>query len=340
MESKEKSTNVRTKIKPSLERFESMTVRQTVRRLQATAALTATRTALGAAAFASTELASRIAFHLFMRPRRFARPARERRLLAWGDRFVVRVGKCDVSAWSWGHPDGPLVVLAHGWESRGSHFAVYVNELCEAGYRVVAFDAPGHGSSRAEHTSLLKFADAIDAVIARVTAGTRKVHALLAHSMGGAASLLWLHEHPEASVERLVILSGPGTSESFTRVFAEQLKLSEEVVASMLREVEERYRFSAKNHDPRILAKGIRVPTLLVHDADDAIVPVTEAYALGNALPNARVQETKGLGHERILRDETTVKTVLSFLKPKNEPVPYTRVDGCLDRELFQRDER
>ena len=48
-------------------------------------------------------------------------------------------------AWSWG--EGPTVLLVHGWEGRGSQMAAFAAPLAEAGFRAVAFDAPGAASS-------------------------------------------------------------------------------------------------------------------------------------------------------------------------------------------------
>ena len=46
----------------------------------------------------------------------------------------------------WGS-HGPIVLLVHGWEGRGSQLAAMVPLLVEAGFSVVTFDAPGHGEA-------------------------------------------------------------------------------------------------------------------------------------------------------------------------------------------------
>ena len=90
----------------------------------------------------SPALAGRLAAKLFARPRRHARPARERELIARGTRVVLPDG---LHATAWGA--GPTVLLVHGWEGRGAQLGALVDPLVAAGYRAVALDGPAHGDS-------------------------------------------------------------------------------------------------------------------------------------------------------------------------------------------------
>ena len=42
---------------------------------------------------------------------------------------------------------------------------------------------------------------------------------------------------------------------------------------------------------------GLDVPTLIVHGADDQLIPVSEAEAMEKALPQAKLVVVKGAGH-------------------------------------------
>src|SRR5918999_654246 len=54
--------------------------------------------------------------------------------------FQVTSGRYTLAAWTWG--DGPLVLLAHGWNGDAAQLAGFVPPLLEAGFGVVAFDQP------------------------------------------------------------------------------------------------------------------------------------------------------------------------------------------------------
>lgn len=41
--------------------------------------------------------------------------------------------------------DGPTVMLVHGWESNLGQMLSFVEPLRRNGFRVIAFDQPGHG---------------------------------------------------------------------------------------------------------------------------------------------------------------------------------------------------
>ena len=60
-------------------------------------------------------LTARKAFELFVKPRRFVRPAWETENLKSGRQFTLKNG---LTAYSWGQ--GPRILLVHGWDGRGS----------------------------------------------------------------------------------------------------------------------------------------------------------------------------------------------------------------------------
>src|SRR5688572_26209329 len=157
--------------------------------------------ALRVLSHASPGVASRIAADLFMTPRRHRTPDRERALLEGATPFDVRLGdSTTIKAWRWGN--GPLVLLVHGWEGRGSQLTPFVRPLVDAGHRVVTFDAPGHGASDGNRSSLPHFTYALRAV-----AATAEPHAIIAHSLGCAATTLALRDGLNAN--RLVFMAPP-----------------------------------------------------------------------------------------------------------------------------------
>jgi len=79
----------------------------------------------------------------------------------------------------WGEPGSPLVVCLHGVTSHGRHFAKLAKEALP-GYRVLAPDLVGHGSSSYEPPWTIEAH--VDA-IAR-TVGTEPA-VLIGHSFGG-----------------------------------------------------------------------------------------------------------------------------------------------------------
>ncbi|HJW94878.1 MAG TPA: alpha/beta fold hydrolase, partial [Thermoanaerobaculia bacterium] len=129
--------------------------------------LTVIRGALRVLSRTAPRIATRVAADLFMKPRRFRTPPREQALLEGAERFEIRAGEdTTIRAWRWGN--GPVVILTHGWEGRGSQMASFVAPLVASGRSVVAFDAPGHGRTDGNRSSLPHFAWALRCVAASV----------------------------------------------------------------------------------------------------------------------------------------------------------------------------
>src|SRR5256714_15044315 len=129
-----------------------------------TATWSFTRAAFGAVQRTSPRLAALWAERMFCTPPR--RPISER-MASWlreAQRFTVTVGERRVAAWSWGER-GAGVLLVHGWGSRGARFVDLGNALLTQGYRVVTFDAPGHGVSAGRLSSGPEVARAAHAVV-------------------------------------------------------------------------------------------------------------------------------------------------------------------------------
>ena len=57
------------------------------------------------------------------------------------------------------------------------------------------------------------------------------------------------------------------------------------------------------------------IPYLILHDKDDKEAAIEHAEALQTLIPKAKVHYTEGLGHVRILRDQSLVKEVIDFIK-------------------------
>lgn len=99
----------------------------------------------------------------------------------------------------WGEPGSPRVVCLHGVTSHGRHFAKLANEAL-TGFRVLAPDLIGHGSSRYEPP--WNIGAHVDA-IAR-TVGTQPA-VLVGHSFGGRLAFEIAARAPKL-VPRLVLL--------------------------------------------------------------------------------------------------------------------------------------
>ncbi len=150
----------------------------------------------------SPYLAARWLEHLFLSPSRWTTPPREVAWISTAQRSSVCFDETrKLPLFTWG--SGPTVLLVHGWSGRGSQMGAFAEPLVKLGFRVVTFDAPGHGIADGRLSGLSEIAIAIERVASRVG----PLHAIVAHSVGTAAATIALSRG--LSVERLVYIAPP-----------------------------------------------------------------------------------------------------------------------------------
>jgi pimeloyl-ACP methyl ester carboxylesterase len=179
-----------------------------------------------------------------------------------------------------------------------------------AGFRVVTYDAPAHGNSAGDRSSLLQFADVVEE--AALTLGP--LHGIVTHSMGGAAAL-WASRHRPLAA-RVVMIAPPIDLQDFTRSLSRTLGLPEEVRQRVHGRFETRFGVPVEALRADRLASAMRGPLLVIHDENDREVPVACGEAIARAWPGSTMIRTHGLGHQRILRDGETLQTITRFLAP------------------------
>ena len=275
---------------------------------------------------ASPELAALVAERLMFRTRRREAAVWERAVLSTAERFAVHSASGRVEAWSWGR--GPVVILAHGWNGRGSQLGAFVEPLLEAGFQVVAFDAPGHGASDGSTSSLVHFANAFDAVVDAVRPFFQPISGVVAHSMGGAAVMFALNRaqnrarvtsEPGVTPPRLVFIAPPIDLHDFVSTVSTGLGLSEPTEQALSSLVEARLGHRMADLQALRHATSMRAPLLVMHDEQDRAVPLECGESLVQAWPGAELRKSSGLGHNRILRDPESIATAVAFLRSKEK---------------------
>ena len=106
--------------------------------------------------------------------------------------------------------------------------------------------------------------------------------------------------NPEASIEmamsgrRLLVGSGDPFDEA-----SERAKATRAVHRAYYPVGTERQLLAILAAEPRLeRLHGVRVPTLVIHGADDILVPIENGRLVASAVPGARLLELEGMGHD------------------------------------------
>jgi len=255
--------------------------------------------------------AARYAYRKWTATRRHPVPARE---LAWAESAettTVPTAHGEVAVYRWGE-QGPAVLLIHGWDGRGTRLGGFAAPLVAAGYRVVAFDGPGHGKSPGDSSSIFTLADATQAVVE----AQGPLAGVITHSFGTAVIAYALNTG-RLQTPRVVGISAPASIRYLLDRYCNILHIPSRVRTRMEALLEAEYHPGIWDEiSPEFNARGIReIPALFLHDEQDRDVPIEQVERLHAAWPGARLERTSGLGHNRILRNPEVIARAVAFIR-------------------------
>ena len=240
----------------------------------------------------------------FFTPHAHERNAREQEIMRKGTPLQLR---CQLAATAWG--DGPLVLLVHGWEGRGTQLRSFVEPLVVAGRHVVALDCPAHGDSPGTDANPWSFAQALLTVQEELG----PFDAIIGHSMGAGSSVIALDRG--LSVRRLVLIAGPSSLPGVLKRFADLIGLDPQLFPAFLSAVDKHVGVPLSELDILSIVTTRQLPPVLIfHDPADREVPYSDGKALAEAWPGAQLRSISDVGHRRILHDPSVVAAAVSFV--------------------------
>lgn len=271
-------------------------------------------------------LAGDLAYKRFLQPKLSSRRSRDHVVLTERARFHLRNARWVDVATTEGRvqayvfePDSGAecrgsVLIAHGWTSEASFMAVFSEFLRRAGFRVVAFDQPGHGLTGRERASLIDCARALQ----QVAEALGPFRFAVAHSMGGLAVLLVGEGGPPLGraypFERYVLISSPNRFTSVTRAFAAELCLDAAALRVYERHLERIAHRPVTGFNAADFLAATGRPALVIHARDDTEVSFESAEEIAAACPRAELKAFDGLGHRNILFASPVIRAAASYL--------------------------
>lgn len=226
---------------------------------------------------------------------------------------VVSVGDCSLYYEACG--SGPTVVFLND-VGYGAWLWGWQHSALSGLFETLVFDPRGTGRSVVENgvpNSVDVFAGDVERVLS--AHGVRRVH-LVGSGFGGAVALAYAREYDRArsltlmgtaldggrvSTDALELMGGAGRASlepCFSDAFLEHAELVERIQAWRREEDADSTAWAAQAEAvcgfSCAVPYEITLPTLVMHGADDPVVPATAGRELADALPNGRFVELAG----------------------------------------------
>jgi pimeloyl-ACP methyl ester carboxylesterase len=209
----------------------------------------------------------------------------------------------------WGSGEAAAVLL-HGWRADSGSMFSLVEPLRREGFTVAAFDAPGHGSSPGDVTTITDYAAAAEAVLTVLG----QVRVVVAHSLGAIAAVAAM-ARTRAPVSGVVLVAPAcALSGVLDRWRPAAIKLTRERVNGIYRELHRRNGTPVGHWDVRSLARDLMCPVLTIHDPEDPVVPFGDSEAIAAALPQTEILPVPGRGHYAILVAPEAKRAIARFV--------------------------
>ncbi len=277
----------------------------------------------------SRSLVKYMVANLFFKPRKYQLSETEKNIIQKAHPFKFSSNGRTLQGYQWG--EGPAVVFIHGWSGRAVQFYSYFDFLIRAGFSVLSFDHIGHGDSDGKTSSYFEFSDALKNFMDLQK--DQDVRAIVAHSLGASAAVNYLWKTGN-KIQTVLISPALFLVEMLEQTFS-GYGVPKFAYQSVIRDIEIRTGHEFDKENPIDLIKTIPARLLIVHDIVDQAVSYEDSWRASLIHENIRLYSTKGLGHIRILRDESLAGTLAGFIIRENkDDDPPEKARTCLNLSL------
>lgn len=202
------------------------------------------------------------------------------------------------------------VLLVHGWEGAATDFSHFFEPLVQNDYQVVAIDLPGHGLSPKSKLNAVLTGE----IIKELEIKNGPYSAIIAHSFGAFSTGYALSKFKELESIPFVSVGSPNKLTSIISNFIKLAGFSKLQGDYIFSKIEKDLDIRAEEFEQGKFLRTHDGPVLVVHDKDDKQVSFKVIDEIKNESIYLKYLLTEGLGHNRILKDDETIRYVLKFL--------------------------
>lgn len=244
----------------------------------------------------------------------------QEQLLAQSKQFELKVpdtyftgAMLTINCFSWGSGK-TKILLTHGWASKAADFYELIAELIKIkDTEVIAFDAPGNGSSISEYSNLILYVESVKSI----TKHYAVPDFIIGHSLGGMANAMAIQEfsiHPKLliSIAPLIRLK-----ENFEQSL-ESVEIDEQMQNTFFENFSKEFPVSADYFNlTKLPAVNENIEHFLAYDPEDHISPYS--FLLEFLKRNTQIvsKAYEGVGHYKILKSTELIQDISEQIQSK-----------------------
>ncbi|WP_242205542.1 alpha/beta hydrolase [Aestuariivivens insulae] len=254
----------------------------------------------------SPQYAASLAIKLFSSPQKGKHTTEGIDFLNTSFQEAVSYKNYDIITYRWPGKKAP-VLLVHGWESNAFRWKALIENLKSNGFEVIALDAPAHGNSGSNSFNVVDYSECLFRIAKKFNAQT-----VVAHSLGGTATIFFQHKYQLPQLKKLVLLGAPSNIKDVFRRYTNMMGYSPSVVKAIDAFVLQHFGNTPDYYNAAEFSKSIKAKGLIIHDINDNIIPYNDALDYKEQFPNTTLITTNNLDHS--LKSEYTDKRILEFI--------------------------
>ena len=262
----------------------------------------------------SPAMAGKLAFNLFCTPYPKYKKTKAPAIFHQAKQLELSVtGGFTIKGYEWvpTNSNGKTVLICHGYASYFYKFEQYIQPLLKNGFRVIGFDAPGHGQSEGKYINIIIYKDAIEHIINNYG----PIDHFMGHSLGGITLAMVAEEIANPEQHKFVLIApATKTTTTFANYFS-MMQLSEPVMQAFYDELKKLSSKPISFFEADRAIENYKGQVLWVHDQGDRVCPYADLKNFQkNAKPNIKFLITNGLGHNKVYKTPEIVDQIVSFL--------------------------
>lgn len=260
----------------------------------------------------SPKLVSKIAYTKLSNPRIRKLRDSEESILNQAHTEEITYKKFKIHKYQWGKENQNTALLVHGWEGRAGNFAGIIDDLIQNKYHVVSYDAPAHGKSSINKTSMFEFAEFLESEFTNIMP-----HVIISHSFGSVNTATIFRNNPEFNLDMWIMVTTPYNFMSRVNEISDYFGIKSKTKNELIKLIQNDTNEDINNLNMATYCQELSnvKKAIIVHSRTDKVLPIEGAREVAKAFKRSSLIELDNLGHYNILWSDELRKIITESIK-------------------------